>query len=74
MYIPQKSGHVTHTIKNYVFGELKRYMRYNSLKLSFLIMRTMFFSRLRNRVFKKVWFRKHFATLKYEDRKKLMME
>ena len=64
MYIPSKSGHVTHTIKNYVLGELKRYIRYNSLKLTFLKIRTKFFSRLRNRGFKKVWLRKHFATLK----------
>ena len=34
----------------------------------------MFFSRLRNRGFKKIWLRKQFATLKYEDRKKLMVE
>ena len=74
MYIPQKSGHVSHTIKNYVLGELKRYIRYNSLKLSFLKIRTKFFSRLRNRGFKKVWLRKQFATLKYEDREKLMSE
>jgi len=54
MYIPAKSGHVSHTIKNYVLGELKRYIRYNSLKLTFLKIRTKFFSRLRNRGFKKV--------------------
>ena len=74
MYIPQKSGHVSHTIKNYVLGELKRYIRYNSQKLSFLKIRTKLFSRLRNCGFKKVWLRKHFATLKYEDRDKLMKE
>ena len=74
MYIPRKSGHVSHTIKNYVLGELKRYIRYNSLKLSFLKIRTLFFSRLRNRGFKKIWLRKQFATLKYEDREKLMTE
>ena len=34
----------------------------------------MFFSRLRNRGFKKIWLRKKFATLKYEDREKLMTE
>ena len=74
MYIPQKSGHVTHTIKNYVLGEIKRYIRYNSLKLTFLKIRAKFFSRLRNRGFKKVWLRKQFATLKYKDREKLVME
>ena len=44
MSIPQKSGHVAHTIKNYVLGKLKRYIRYNSLKLTFLKIRTKFFS------------------------------
>ena len=63
MYIPQKSGHASHTIKHYVLGELKRYIRYNSLKLSFLKIGTMLFSRLRNRGFKKIWLRKQFATL-----------
>ena len=74
MYIPQKSGHASHTIQNYVLGELKRYVRYTLLKPSFLKIRTKFFSRLRNRGFKKVWLRKQFATLKYEDREKLMTE
>ena len=57
-----------------MLGELKRYIRSNSLKLSFLKIRTQFFSRLRNRGFKKVWLRKQLATLKYEDREKLMTE
>ena len=74
MYIPKKSGHVTHTIKNYVLGELKRYIKYNSLKLTFLKIRTKFFSKLRNCGFKKIWLRKHFAKLKYKDRETLMME
>ena len=60
MYIPSKSGHTSHTIKNYVFREIKRYIRYNSLKLSFLKIRTQFFSRLRNRGFKKLWLRRIF--------------
>ena len=34
----------------------------------------MFFSRLRNCGFKKIWLRKHFTTLKYEDREKLMLQ
>ena len=35
MYIPYKSGHVFHTINNYVLGKIKRYIRYNLLKISF---------------------------------------
>ena len=46
MYIPYKSGHVSHIIKNYARGKIKRYTRYNSLKLTFLKIRTHFFSRL----------------------------
>ena len=65
---------MSHTIKNYVLGKLKRYIRYNSLKITFLKIRTKFFSRLRNRGFKKIWLKKQFATLKYEDREKLMTE
>ena len=72
MYILYNSGHVSHTIKNYVLGEIKRYIRYNPLKLTFLKIRTQFFSRLRNRGFKKVWLRRLFSVLKYEDRQKLM--
>jgi len=72
MYIPYKSGHVSHTIKNYVLGEIKRYIRYNSLKLTFLKTRTKLFSRLRNRGFKKVWLRKTFSMVQYEDRSKFM--
>jgi len=43
MYIPKKSGHISHTIKNYVLGELKRYIRYNSLKITFLKLEQSFF-------------------------------
>ena len=74
MYIPQKSDHASHTIKNYLLGELERYIRYNSLKLSFLKIRTLLFSRFRNHSFKKIWLRKQIATLKYEYRKKLSLE
>ena len=55
-----------------MLGEIKRYIRYNSLKLSFLKIRIQFFSRLRNRGFKKLWLRRIFSVLKYEDRQKLM--
>ena len=65
---------VTFLIASKTTYELKRYIRYNSLKLTFLKIRTLFFSRLRNRGFKKIWLRKQFATLKYEDREKLMLE
>ena len=36
MYIPYTSAHPRHTIKNYVIGELKRYVRINTEELNFL--------------------------------------
>ena len=59
-------------VPSYVLGEIKIYIQYNLLKLTFLKIRTQFFSRLRNCVFKKVWLRKHFSILKYENHQKLM--
>ena len=34
MYIPYKSAHPRQTIKNYVIGELKRYVRINTEELN----------------------------------------
>ena len=34
MYIPYKSAHTRHTIKNYVLGVLKRYVRINTEELN----------------------------------------
>ena len=44
-YIPQKSNHKKHTIKNFVVNELKRYVKYNTEKLYFLKLRNKFFDR-----------------------------
>ena len=35
MYIPAKSGHQTHTINNFILGELRRYVRFNTLEKNF---------------------------------------
>ena len=42
MYIPYKSAHPRHTIKNYVIGELKRYVRTNTRELNFLKIKNKF--------------------------------
>ena len=42
MYIPYKSAHPRHTIKNYVLGELKRYVRINTEELNFLKIKKKF--------------------------------
>ena len=54
MYIPAKSGHAKHTIRNFILSELKRYVRYNTVKLGFFRIRNKFYGRLRNRGYKKV--------------------
>ena len=43
MYVPCKSGHATHIIKNCVLGEIKRYLKYDSQKNNFLKIRLQFF-------------------------------
>jgi len=43
MYIPYRSFHQRHTIKNYVWGELKRYVRYNTEEKNYKNLRLAFF-------------------------------
>ena len=71
-YIPQKSNHRKHTIKNYVLNELKRYVKFNSNKLTFLRLRNKFFDRLRNRGFAKYKLGKLFSVISYSSRKTLL--
>ena len=51
MYIPYWPFHQRHTIKNYVWGELKHYVCYNTEEKNFKKLKTDFFLRLRNRGF-----------------------
>ena len=73
-YIPQKSNHRKHTIKNYVLNELKRYIKFNSNKLGFLRLRNKFFDRLRNLGFRKYGLSKLFAACSYSSRSKLLFK
>ena len=72
MYIPYRSFHQRHTIKNYVWGELKRYVRYNTEEKNFKKLRTRFYLRLRNRGFKKYVLTKLFQHITYSQRNKLL--
>jgi len=72
MYIPAKSGHAKHTISNFILSELKRYVRYNTVKLVFFRIRNNFFARLRNRGYKKVQLKRLFSTVKYRHRMNLL--
>ena len=47
MYIPSKSGHQKHTIRNFILGELRRYVRICTQELSFVRVKNKFFRRLR---------------------------
>ena len=42
MYIPYKNTHTRHTIKNYVLGVLKRYVRINTEELNSQIIKNNF--------------------------------
>ena len=72
MYIPFKSAHPRHTIKNYVLGELKRYVRINTEEINFLKIKNKFFLRMRNRGFKKNLLAQWFSQVKYSNRTKFL--
>ena len=72
MYIPYRSFHQRHTIKNYVWGKLKRYVRYNMEEKNFKKLKTRFYLRLRNRGFKKYVLTKLFQHITYSQRNKLL--
>ena len=72
MYIPAKSGHQTHTINNFILGELTRYVRVNTLEENFVKIKREFFIRLRNRGYKKVFLSRLFRKVKFESRNKLL--
>ena len=72
MYIMYKSAHPRHTIKNYVTGELKRYVRINTEELNFLKIKNSFFLRMRNRGFSKNKLSQWFSEVKYSNRAKLL--
>ena len=69
MYIPYRSFHQRHTIKNYVWGELKRYVRDNTEKKKLSV---RFFLRLRNRGFRKYTLTKLFSKVTYAQRNELL--
>ena len=64
MYIPYRSFHQRHTVKNYVWGELKCYVRNNTEEKKFKKLKTQFFLSLRNCGFKKYVLTKLFQNIK----------
>ena len=72
MYIPYKSAHPRHTIKNYVIGELKRYVRVNTEELNFLKIKNRFFLRMRNRGFNKIKLSHWFSEVQFSSSAKFL--
>ena len=72
MYIPFCFFQQRHTINNYVWGELKRYVRYNTEEKNFKKLKTRFFLRYRNRGFKKYVLMKLFSEITYAQRNELL--
>jgi hypothetical protein len=72
MYITYKSAHPRHTIKNYVLGELKRYVRINTEELNYQKIKNSFFLRMRNRGFHKNVLANWFSQVKYSNRAKFL--
>jgi len=72
MYIPNKSGHQKHTIRNFVLGELRRYVRICTQEISFVRVKNKFFKRLRLRGYKKLFLKRLFGKVKYSSRISLL--
>ena len=72
MYIPANSGHQQHTINNFILGELRRYVRFNTIKKNFLKIKRKFFIRLRNRGYTKIFLARLFSKIKFGSRNKLL--
>ena len=73
MYIPANSGYQQHTINNFILGELRRYVRFNTMKKNFFKIKWKFFIRLRNRGYTKKFLLRLFGKIKFGSRNKLLV-
>ena len=74
MYMPYKSAHPIHTIKNYVIGQLKRYVRINTEELNFLKIKNRFVLQMHNHEFKKNKLSHWFSKVKHSSRAKFLCD
>jgi hypothetical protein len=74
LYIPFSSDHPTAMFKSFVVGELKRYVRNSSSKVSFLHMAKSFFSRLLDRGYPKETLKIWFEEIQFESRSKYLQK
>ena len=73
MYVPANSGHQQHTIKNFVLGELLRYVRFNTLERNFTRIKCKCFISLRNRGYRKTFLTRLFGKVNFGLRNKLLV-
>ena len=73
IYLLYRSGHAKHSIKNYVVGELKRYIRSNTKEVNFMGLKIKFYERLRDRGFIKWKLTCLFHKVKLSDRANLLL-
>ena len=67
-YIPFTSEHPAHVHYNFIKGEIKRYIRFNSNEVYFWQIIEKFFMRLRNRGYSRLFLCKIFAEIDYSCR------
>ena len=72
MYVPAKSGHTKHTIKNFILNELKMYVRYNTVEHIFFKIWNTYIASLRNCGYKKVPLKKLLRCVQFADRMNLL--
>ena len=72
MYILSKSGHQKHTIRNFILGELRRYVRICTQELRFVRVKNKFFRRLCLRGYKKLFLKRLFGKVNYSSRNSLL--
>ena len=58
VYIPSKSGHLKHTIHNFILDKLRRYVRCSTQEFNFLKTKNNFFRRLRLRGYRKLFLKR----------------
>ena len=72
MFIPDKSGHQKHTIRNFILGELRKYIRCNTQEFNFLKINKKFDRRLRFCFCKKKSLKILFRKVKHSSRNELL--
>ena len=68
IYIPATSGHQQHTINDFILGESRRYVRFDTLEKKIIKIKRKIFIRSRNRGYKKVFLSRLFSKIKSRNK------